>query len=123
MTDPTKLDFVSLQVTNLKKSEEFYTKVLGFESGQSPNSDAVVFKDVGGAIFAVRKPLTDLSSVSKVGLGISLWFAVSNIDELHKQILKSGAKIVDPPSDSPFGKKIIVSDPDGYQITLHEYQR
>jgi predicted enzyme related to lactoylglutathione lyase len=120
--DPTKLDFVSLQVADLKKSKDFYTNLLSFEVGPSPNPDAIVFKNSDGSIFAVRKPLIDLATVPQLGAGVALWFAVPNVESVYEQALESGVKIVATPTDSPFGKTIIVSDPDGYAITLHQSQ-
>lgn len=116
----TNLDFVSLQVRSLENSSRFYTSVLGFETGPSPNVHAVVFKTRSGAIFAVRTPLIDLESVPAPGAGTSLWFSVPDADKVYRQAEAAGATIVSPITDGPFGRVFVLSDPDNYLITIHQ---
>ena len=119
-TTPTTLDFVSLQVQNLEASKDFYTNTLGFEVGRSPNPDAIVFQDAAGAIFAIRKPLLNLTTVPRLGVGIGLWFAVSNTESAYQRATEAGATIIQMPIDSPFGQMFVLLDPDGYSITVHQ---
>ncbi|MFM2304171.1 MAG: hypothetical protein RLZZ135_1581 [Cyanobacteriota bacterium] len=120
-TLPTKLDFVALQVRNLEASRSFYVNTLDFEVGQSPSPDTtVVFADAAGAIFALRKPLIDLSTVPQLGIGISLWFAVSNAKAAYDRSTQTGATIIQPIKDSPFGQMFSLLDLDGYSITVHQ---
>ncbi|MBW4422502.1 MAG: VOC family protein [Myxacorys californica WJT36-NPBG1] len=117
---PTNLDFVSLQVQDLQASSLFYTHTLGFEVGQSPNPVAVVFRDAAGAIFAVRKPLIDLSTTPRLGVGVGLWFAVTDVQAAYQQATQTDATILQELSDSPFGRMFVLSDPDSYSITVHQ---
>jgi predicted enzyme related to lactoylglutathione lyase len=117
---PTNLDFVSLQVQDLEASSLFYTQTLGFGVGQSPNPVAVVFKDAAGAIFAVRKPLIDLSTTPRLGVGVGLWFAVTDVEAAYQRATQTGATVLQELSDSPFGRMFVLSDPDGYSITVHQ---
>ena len=117
----TVLDFVSLQARDLAKSKQFYHEILGFQLAEYQNPEAVVFEDAQGAIFAIRKPLTDLSKVDKLGVGASLWFGWSEaIETLHDHLQRENVKIVAQPFDTPFGKSIVITDPDGYLLTFHE---
>jgi lactoylglutathione lyase len=117
---PTNLDFVSLQVQDLEASSLFYTQTLGFEVGQSPNPVAVVFRDAAGAIFAVRKPLIDLSTIPRLGVGVGLWFAVTDVEAAYQRAIQTGATILQELSDSPFGRMFVLADPDGYSVTVHQ---
>ena len=120
-TYPTKLDFVSLQVQNLEASKSFYVNTLGFEIGRSPSPDTtVVFADAAGAIFAIRKPLIDLTTAPQLGIGVSFWFAVSNADAAYDRATQTGAMIIQSIQDSPFGRMFALLDPDGYSITVHQ---
>ena len=122
MNKKTNLDFVSIQVNDLQASSEFYQNLIGFQPNQDQfNPEALVFSDKKGSIFAIRKQMKDLSKVPNKGAGIALWFAVSDIKTLYKKIKDSKYTILQSPKPSPFGDTIIVEDPDGYNITFHEY--
>lgn len=118
MTAPV-LDFASLQVRDLETSRAFYTEVLGFHIADERREGAVVFKDAGGAIFAIRTPLVDLSASPKLGWGAGLWFGVGDPDALHDRALAAGALVLHPPQDGPFGRMFVLADPDGYALTFH----
>ena len=118
---PTVLDFISLQVRDLEKSKEFYHKTLRFQLAEYQQPEAVVFNDSQGAIFAIRNPLIDLSTVGQLGLGASLWFSWSeSIEDLHDYLQREEVKIVKPPFGTPFGRSIVIADPDGYLLTFHQ---
>lgn len=112
------LGFVSVQVRDLERSSRFYTEVLGFERAQSPNPDAVLFKNNTGAIFAIRKPFQPLDG--KLGTGVGLWFTVPNVDVLAERVTAAGATVTRPLGDGPFGRMFVALDPDGYALTLHQ---
>lgn len=120
MQTATHLDFVSLQVLDMQKSEAFYTEVLGFKKGVAPNPHAVVFETGAGSIFAIRTPLIDLTQTKARGTGIALWFRVSDADALYQQLLQKDVPILKPIEDGPFGRVFTLMDPDGYAITLHQ---
>ncbi|WP_425147396.1 VOC family protein [Deinococcus sp.] len=116
----TRLDFVSVQVRDLKVSETFYSHTIGFEVAEQTPPGAVVFKDEQGAFFAVRQPLpgTDLSK--DFGLGVGIWFEVVDADALHARVVSAGGTVVSAPQPGPFGRMFVVRDPDGYQLTFHQ---
>lgn len=114
-----KLEFASLQVRDLEVSKDFYTNKLGFEAAEATNPAACVFKyNQGEASFAIRKPIGDLEG-KELGIGASLWFAIDgNIEELQAELLEKNVTLLGSIQTTPFGKIIIVKDPDGYQITF-----
>lgn len=116
---PTRLDFVSIQVRDLQASRTFYTETLGFAPMSEQGPESIVFQTQAGAIFAIRKPQTDLDAVSHLGWGVGLWFAHADVEALHEQAMHRGVHIVRPPQDSPFGRMFTLSDPDGYALTFH----
>ncbi|BBN59498.1 VOC family protein [Hydrogenovibrio marinus] len=119
MQTPTNLDFVSIQVIDMKKSEDFYMNTLGFKKGDAPNPHAIVFETGAGSIFAIRTPILDLQNFNEKGAGISLWFKVPDADILFQKLQSGNVPIVKPIEDDPFGRVFILKDPDGYQITIH----
>lgn len=122
MQQPTNLDFVSIQVLDMKKSEAFYSQSLGFKKGISPNPHAVVFETNTGSIFAIRTPMLGFESMDVRGAGIALWFRVSDADQLYNRLVDEGVPIIKPIEDGPFGRVFIIKDPDGYAITIHNDQ-
>jgi lactoylglutathione lyase len=118
-----RLNFVSIQVNDLKRSQDFYCNVLGFVATTSPNPAAIVMNMAdGGAAFAIREPMLDLSAANQLGWGISLWFGCDDIEVLRERVVASGGTVLQPPQDSPFGRIIVIQDPDGYSITFNQPQ-
>ncbi len=114
-----KLTFASLQVRDLEASKEFYTTKLGFEEAGIPNSQACIFRyNQGEASFAIRTPLSDLEG-KELGTGTSLWFAIDEeIEALEAQFIAREVPISGPIQLTPFGKILVVRDPDGYNLTF-----
>ena len=119
MQAATNLDFVSIQVLDMKRSEEFYLNTLGFKKGFVPNPHAVVFETEAGSIFAIRTPIVDLEKIESKGAGISLWFKVVDVEALYARLREKDVFILKPIEDSPFGRVFTLRDPDGYAITIH----
>ncbi|HEV3223998.1 MAG TPA: VOC family protein [Puia sp.] len=116
-----KLDFASLQVRNLEVSKAFYTDKLGFELSEMTNPEACIFKyNKNEASFAIRKPIGNLDG-KELGIGASLWFAIDDkIEELQSKLSEKGVTLLGKINNTPFGKTVMVKDPDGYIITFLE---
>ena len=116
-----KLEFASLQVRDLEVSKTFYTEKLGFELSAMSNPAACIFKyNQGEASFAIRTPIGDLSG-KEPGIGTSLWFAIDEkIEKLQTSLVEKGVNILGTITTTPFGKTLMVKDPDGYVITFLE---
>jgi hypothetical protein len=55
----------------------------------------------------------------ELGIGVSLWFAIEgNIEDLQQQFILAEVALLGSVNTTPFGKTIIVKDPDGYKITF-----
>ncbi|WP_219225722.1 VOC family protein [Pedobacter antarcticus] len=119
MANPTQLSFVSLQVSDLEVSGKFYTEILNFKPILKSPPDAIVFEQKNGASFAIRKPMIELSKANLLGWGVAVWFGVGDLDVFLEE---NGEKItiVKDIHKTPFGRILVISDPDGYSITLQE---
>ena len=45
-------------------------------------------------------------------------FAVECVEQTFANALAAGAEVISPPKDSPWGRRAIISDPDGHKIEL-----
>lgn len=114
-------DFISLQVRDLDVSRAFYEQYLGLVRSQAGPPHAVVFETAPIA-FALREALpgTDIGSVAQPGIGAAIWLHATDVQDIHEALVSDRKPIVSPPIDGPFGRTFTFSDPDGYQITLHD---
>lgn len=114
-------DFISLQVRDLDASQAFYERYLGVVRSPAGPPHAVVF-DTEPIVFALRDviPGTDLTAATRPGIGIALWLHATGVQEIHDALAADGHTIVSAPIDGPFGRTFTFTDPDGYQITLHD---
>ncbi|MGE7602435.1 VOC family protein [Peribacillus sp. NPDC097675] len=113
-------DFISLQVSNLESSAEFYQNYLGLVRSQAGPPHAVVF-DTKPIAFALRDLIeeVELGSGIQPGLGVALWLYAPDTQEIHDKLIGAGVKITAAPIDGPFGRTFTFADPDGYLVTLH----
>ena len=115
-------DFISLQVRDLERSARFYETHLGLTRSPAGPPHAVVFATTPVA-FAVRvtAPGVDLDAAPQPGLGVGLWLFAPDAQAIHDALAAAGTTITAPPVDGPFGRTFTFTDPDGYQITLHDH--
>ena len=111
--------FLALQVRDVEAAAVFYETKVGLTRAPQSPPGAVVFT-TAPVPFAVRTPLpgTDLDS-GQLGLGVALWMAAGNTQELHDRLAGNGVEIVTPPFQGPFGLTFVFRDLDGYAITIH----
>lgn len=119
MAAVTGPDFIALQVRDLARSRDFYTRQLGLCPAAASPPGAVVF-DTKPIPFAVRQPLVDLDASPRLGWGVALWLAADDAQAIHDRLAQSEAPITAPPSPGPFGLQFSFLDPDGYPVTVHQ---
>ncbi|MGK5550805.1 VOC family protein [Actinomadura kijaniata] len=64
-------------------------------------------------------PGTDLDG-GRPGLGVALWLATDNAQELHDRLAAADFPILSAPQDGPFGRTFTFTGPEGYTLTLHK---
>jgi predicted enzyme related to lactoylglutathione lyase len=113
-------DFISLQVRDLAAATAFYRDVLGWPVDEGFNAPNFVLFDSSTIPFGLRQANVNLEEAPQPGLGIALWIDCDNVDELHAKLVSTGATIITPPADGPFGRNCVFLDPDGYRITANQ---
>ena len=112
--------FVSLQVRDLDGAAAFYERELGLVRAPQAPPGAVVFA-TQPIPFAVREPApgTDLDG-GRPGLGVALWLAADDVEALHARLVADGVDVLTEPFDGPFGRTLVLRDPEGYAVTVHQ---
>lgn len=111
MKSPIGQPVPELPVENLDASQRYYRDVLGFEIAWTfPDLGAVSFGEV--AIF--------LRETSKPFERQTHWFFADDVDLSYREIEASGAKIVEPIENKPWGlRQFTFQDLDGHQFHVH----
>jgi len=112
--------FISIAVSDVARSAEFYATYLGairdtFDFGP----DAVAY--VGWPTFALnaaRRP--GQPGPSPDTTTIQLWWRASDAQALFDSVKAAGVRILAEPFDGPFGRTFTMADPDGYRVTVYE---
>jgi predicted lactoylglutathione lyase len=118
-----RVSIVTLGVTDLKRSREFYER-LGWRRGMSAaEADGIVFFQAGGMALALypRHELAKDANVASEGQGfnaISLAYNArtrAEVDSVLKEAAAAGAKILKPAQEAFWGGYSgYFSDPDGF---------
>ena len=118
--DVLGLSFASLEVRDLEKSKVFFETILGFQVAPITRPNAIVMQtedNLGAFALRLRSDLT--TSVSTDNCGISIWFRCKDADALEHRVREAGAIVISPAQDGPFGRMVVIREPDGRNITFH----
>ncbi len=117
-----RLSIVTLGVSDLKQSREFYKNALDWNPANG-SDDKIVFYNHGGIVFSLY-PLNGLAEDANISptrsgfSGVSLAINLDSkeaIDELYKKVIANGAKpIVEPRETFWGGYDCYFADPDGH---------
>jgi len=110
-----QINLVVIRAADLERSAQFY-RLLGLHftkhrHGKGPEHYA---SEDGLVIFEIypRQNEAEISS------GLRIGFQVSSVDEAVTALQEAGATIVSPAKESPWGRRAVVDDPDGYRVEL-----
>ncbi len=120
------ISHIDLTVTDVDRSERFYTEVLGFEVLKRVDKAGFRLADMRhsglGAEICVRQPAAnDGSPFDEFRTGLDhLSFAVSNRAELERwqEHLEHHGVSYTPIVDAPYGAVLVFRDPDNIQLEL-----
>jgi catechol 2,3-dioxygenase-like lactoylglutathione lyase family enzyme len=109
-----KLDHMSLPVSNLGRSRDWYVATLGLKvEFEVPDRNTVALQDSDGfAIF-----LHEVKSPAQID-GHALWFQVADVDATFAEWSARGTAFTHGPRKSYWGYGVELADPDGYLVRL-----
>jgi len=108
-----ELNFVMLHVRDIAAARAFYAETFGL-TVVDENPYFVQFGVPGGAMFGLEK--SDQAAQTQT---IELWWQVPDMEAAHATLASRGIEIVSPPKDEPFGRALLVKDPDGNTVNLY----
>ena len=114
----------SLTVNDLKKSVDFYTKILGFFPSERWE-DGGVLKGVnlkaGACTIGLSQDDWSKGRDRVKGVGVRLWCeTVQDINALAERIKRAGGVLTQGPTEDAQWKmqSLAIDDPDGYHVTI-----
>jgi lactoylglutathione lyase len=115
VTDIT-LNLVVLRSSNLDRAVGFYSKLgLNFSRHRHGSGPEHFSAELPGGVFE----LYPLSADGLSSLGTRIGFRVPSVDGAIVSLGDSGT-VVSPPKNSEWGRRAVVSDPDGHRVELLE---
>ena len=111
------LNLIVIRSNDSERAVQFYSLLgLTFAHHQHGNGLPHVAAQSGSLTFEIvpRKDGTDSTAAVRLG------FQVACLDAVMGRLQNAGAKIVQAPKMSPWGRRAVVDDPDGHRIELTE---
>lgn len=118
----TEIAFTGYSVTDMKRAKAFYEGVLGLTKsrgfGQHNGDDQWAEYDIGPACLALIAGGGDKWPPHAAGTAAAL--EVDDFDGYLAKLREHGVKITWEPQDSPMCRMVVVADPDGNWVVLHQ---
>jgi catechol 2,3-dioxygenase-like lactoylglutathione lyase family enzyme len=119
MTEPIRLDGISLPVSDVEHSIAFYQQ-FGFEILIRHDNFALL--QLGeGTIGLLKMDLSKWPSAPRAAIHIEL--STENLDALYEQLEAQGVYFASPPVDRSWERQMFTNDPDGYRLEIAQGRR
>ncbi|MEO1432420.1 MAG: VOC family protein [Cyanobacteria bacterium J06633_8] len=108
------LNLIVIRAEDLTRSKRFY-EILGisFSYEQHGKGEKHLCAMLEGIVFEIYPSSNNIDTS-----GVRLGFRVSSVDKTIKELQGIETVILSPPKDSPWGRRAVILDPDGYKIEL-----
>ncbi len=120
---PIGITHITIRVNNIKKSEAFYSDVLGFEVERRMGQTMTVYR-VGTDSLVLVEAETAYDTVSRDYRVDHFGFNVESaelVDEMAKWCREREVTIINGPGNRKNGRYLFITDPDGNMIEIfHE---
>ena len=115
-------------VTDLAKTQAYYSEVLGFKVESvftdPDGGEEVVWSSLtygeAGIMLAAFQVAGQEAEIDQLGLGVWAYIEVEDADEYYQEVSRRGARIVKPVCTMDYGlREFRVQDPDGYILVFY----
>ena len=110
----TRMEGVSIPVSDLERSVAFYTR-LGFTVEQrDPSGKGFALLRTEGGTIGLQRRKAEADRTFRDGLHIELH--TDDIDGLYAELQAQGIEVETPPRDLPWERVMVLRDPDGFRV-------
>jgi lactoylglutathione lyase len=111
------LNLVVLRSPDSARAAAFYTQLgLNFAKHQHGKGAEHLAAEISGGVFELYAQTPDFPST----LGTRIGFTIPSVDVAVAALSNYPGAIISPPKDSEWGRRAVVTDPDGHRIELIE---
>src|SRR5580765_7082349 len=111
------LNLVVIRSADLPRAEGFYNRLgLKFSRHRHGKGPEHLSAESGGAVFEIYPASADGAST----LGTRIGFRVASIEVILAALADYAGAVVSPAKESEWGRRAVVTDPDGHRIELLE---
>lgn len=111
----SQLNLVVLRSSDFTRAKAFYELLgLSFRSHRHGSGPEHLAAELGGAVFEIYPQTSESPST----LGTRIGFKAVDLDKTLAALQEVPSCILSPAKDSPRGRRVFVSDPDGHRIEL-----
>lgn len=108
------IDHISLAVSDIEASIEFYRETFGFDLTEHVSGSPEAVLQVG----EIRLRLSSDDKVAKNNGYVAFYVDDDDFEDAVEEIEESGLTVISGPENVRNGKKIVITDPDGNRIAL-----
>lgn len=114
-----EIAFVAYAMTDVKRSRDFYERILGLVPGNvwEGEDSAFIEYEIGPHTLAIGKGSDNFKTGTT---GATAALEVEDFDQAVAELKKEGVKFSLKPLESPVCWMALINDPDGNQIMIHK---
>lgn len=119
--NPTGINHITIRVNDIKRAEEFYGDVLGFELVRKMGQSMAVYKVGDEDTLVLVEAETSYDPASRDYRVDHFGFFVDSperVDELAKYFRQKEVTVLSGPGNRKRGRFLFISDPDGNMIEI-----
>lgn len=111
------LNLVVIPSGDIQRSVAFYSSLgLTFVAEKHGNGPQHFAAEIGGTIFEIYPRLAIPGDSGPMRLG----FLVPSVDEAVQNLQKLGVEMISAPKESPWGRRAVLTDPDGHRVEISQ---
>lgn len=114
-----KLEGITLLVSDIKRSMEFYRDILGLRVNKE-SEKTIEFSRKNSTNTKLILELDNSNSDQNKKNSVIITFSVSDLNSIYNNLTEKKVNFHKKLSDDSSGKNTIIQDPDGYLISLTE---
>ena len=108
------IDHISLAVSDIEASIEFYREMFGFDIVEHISGSSEAVLQVG----EIRLRLIGGEAAGKSSGYVAFYVDDDDFEDALEELDESGLEVVSGPENIKNGKRVIIADPDGNRIAL-----